>query len=260
MNESTRASASICGIDLAGLIVKDVPAEIAFYRDVLGIAPTAVDDEGRGAEFTLADGTTFGVWNPGEDGELQPGLVIFFAVNDARAAIDAIRARGGAIGDPFESPVCVMGWGSDPDGNGFCVHQRKNRADDAPAPAAGTDPADVIGTDLTGFVASDVPRSIAFYRDVLGLTPTQVYADDHGAEFTLADGSTFGVYNPGGSVELPPAGAGMLAVRDARAAAARARSRGAKVMDPQASPVCLMAFGTDAAGFGICLHQRTASD
>jgi predicted enzyme related to lactoylglutathione lyase len=87
---------------------------IAFYRDVLGMTPTQVDDEGRGAEFTLGDGLTFGVWNP-EGMEDAPGTSGgMFAVGDARAAVARIRERGGNVSDPMETPVCFMAFGKDP--------------------------------------------------------------------------------------------------------------------------------------------------
>ncbi|HLY01768.1 MAG TPA: VOC family protein [Candidatus Cybelea sp.] len=112
----------IKGIDLSAYLVKDPQAAIAFYRDVLGMQPTAIDDQGRGAEFTLPDGSTFGVWKP-EDGET--GGAVMFAVDDAKAAIEHYRARGLKLSDVMESPVCFMAFGSDPEGNGFIIHQRK---------------------------------------------------------------------------------------------------------------------------------------
>lgn len=94
----------INGIDIAAYLVKDPQAAIAFYRDVLGMTPTEIDDEGRGAEFTLADGSTFGVWKP-EGGET--GGAIMFAVSDAKDAVEHYRARGLKLSDVMESPVCL---------------------------------------------------------------------------------------------------------------------------------------------------------
>jgi predicted enzyme related to lactoylglutathione lyase len=116
---------AITGMDLSAYFVSDPKRSIAFYRDVLGIQPTAVDDEGRGAEFTLADGQTFGVWNSGDDGPKSGGCMMF-TVADVNAAVARIRASGGTVGDPNESPVCFMAFGSDPDGNAYIVHQRKS--------------------------------------------------------------------------------------------------------------------------------------
>jgi predicted enzyme related to lactoylglutathione lyase len=122
---TTIDKAAIKGIDLSAYFVSDPAAAIAFYRDILGMEPTAVDDKGRGAEFTLADGQTFGVWNTGEGGA-KSGGVIMFAVEDINEAVARIRANGGTIADPDESPVCHMAFGTDPDGNAYMVHQRKS--------------------------------------------------------------------------------------------------------------------------------------
>jgi len=95
-------SAKINGIDLAGYIIGDADRSIAFYRDVLGMTPTEVT-EGRGAEFTLPDGSTFGVWKL-DDGEKTSGGAVMFAVEDAQAAVQEFRARGATLSDPTETP------------------------------------------------------------------------------------------------------------------------------------------------------------
>lgn len=112
----------IKGIDIAAYLVKDPQAQIAFYRDVLGMQPTEIDEQGRGAEFTLADGSTFGVWKP--DGG-ESGGTIMFAVDDAKAAVEHYRARGLELSDVMESPVCFMAFAHDPEGNRLIIHQRK---------------------------------------------------------------------------------------------------------------------------------------
>jgi predicted enzyme related to lactoylglutathione lyase len=114
------AEGTIVGLDLAAVLVSDPKRAIAFYRDVLGITPTAVQE--RGAEFTLRDGTTFGVWR-GDDKKV--GAVMFFAVDDIHAALARMRKNGATLTEPMESPVCHMAFGEDPDGNGFVIHQRK---------------------------------------------------------------------------------------------------------------------------------------
>ena len=120
-----RDGTQITGMDMAAYLVSDPERAIAFYRDVLGLTPTEFDKEGRGAEFTLADGSTFGVWKP-DDGKTSGGTIMF-AVGDARAAVERFRGRGAALSDPMETPVCFMAFGADPDGNGIIIHQRKAR-------------------------------------------------------------------------------------------------------------------------------------
>jgi predicted enzyme related to lactoylglutathione lyase len=119
---STARSGLVKGVDIIAYLTKDPARSIAFYRDVLGLTPTEIDPEGRGAEFELADGTTFGVWKPDD---ASSGATIMFAVDDAGAAVAEFRARGAELSDPVETPVCYMSFGSDPDGNAFIVHQRK---------------------------------------------------------------------------------------------------------------------------------------
>ena len=111
----------IRGVDLFEFAVRDAKTTIAFYKDVLGMTPTDEDD--RGAEFTFANGTTFGIWQP--DGEYPIGAGVMFAVDDARAAVEQLRARGAQLCNVVESRVCFMSWGTDPEGNRFIIHQRK---------------------------------------------------------------------------------------------------------------------------------------
>jgi predicted enzyme related to lactoylglutathione lyase len=81
---------------------------------------------GRGAEFELADGTTFGVWQP--DDAPAAGFGALFAVTDVNAAVARFRFQGATLSDPFETPVCFLSFGKDPDGNEFGIHQRKSRS------------------------------------------------------------------------------------------------------------------------------------
>ncbi len=115
----------VTGIDMAACLVSDPQRSLEFYRDVLGLQPTDIDELARGAEFTLPDGSTFGIWNNG-DGKTS-GAAFMFAVEDARSAVAEFRSRGAKITDVNEGPVCFMAFGQDPDGNGFIIHQRKTR-------------------------------------------------------------------------------------------------------------------------------------
>lgn len=118
----TDSQVLVKGVDICGYKVDDPAKAIAFYRDVLGMVPTHVDGEGRGAEFTLADGATFGVWHiPGA--ELGGGFL--FAVDDIAAAVTHYRTKGLEISDVTETPVCFMAFTQDPEGNRLIIHQRK---------------------------------------------------------------------------------------------------------------------------------------
>jgi predicted enzyme related to lactoylglutathione lyase len=88
------------------------------------MTPTEIDDKGRGAEFTLGDGSTFGVWRP-DDGPTS-GAAVMFAVDDIHDALRGLRERGAQFTDAEETPVCYMASGQDPDGNVVIIHQRKS--------------------------------------------------------------------------------------------------------------------------------------
>ena len=117
----------ITGVDIFGPATKDAKRLIGFYRDILGMPPTGIDENESGAEFELADGTTFGVYQPQEAPESGAGYTALFAVDDINAAVALFRSRGAKLGDSFETPVCFMSLGEDPDGNEFGIHQRKSR-------------------------------------------------------------------------------------------------------------------------------------
>ena len=117
MTTSTQSVATgiVTGIDLMAYFTDDPQRSIAFYRDVLGMTPTEIDEQGRGAE-------TFGVWKP-EDG--AKGACVMLAVSDIGQALSEFRKRGAKLSDPEETPVCHMAFGADPDGNTLIIHQRK---------------------------------------------------------------------------------------------------------------------------------------
>ena len=125
MATTAPAGTQITGVDIFGPATTDAKRLIAFYRDVLGMKPTSIDDSEGGAEFELADGTTFGVWQPAENPWSGKGYTALFAVGDINAAVAQFRANGATLDDPFETPVCFMSFGEDVDGNHFGIHQRK---------------------------------------------------------------------------------------------------------------------------------------
>ncbi|HEY1976315.1 MAG TPA: VOC family protein [Candidatus Baltobacteraceae bacterium] len=112
----------VTGMDIVGFRVGDPVKSIAFYRDVLGMVPTHVDEQGRGAEFTLSDGSTFGVVRMPET---PPGFGFLLAVDDINAAVTEYRSKGLEISDVNETPVCFMAFTQDLEGNRLIVHQRK---------------------------------------------------------------------------------------------------------------------------------------
>ena len=115
----------------------------------------------------------------------------------------------------------------------------------------------ITGVDLFGFTVRDKAKTVAFYRDVLGLKPTG--EDEQGAEFTFPDGTTFGISQPPDG-ELPPGGGIMFAVPDAKKAVEHYRSRGVELSDVMEGPVCFMSFGSDPEGNRFMIHQRKSDN
>ncbi len=115
------------GIDIHCYLVKDAPRAIAFYRDMLGLTPTDVEEQG--AEFELPDGSTFGVWKM-NDVPWHPSAGVFFAVPDIKEAHAHLKSRGVKFENDelFESRVCHMIAAYDSEGNTFILHQRKTTA------------------------------------------------------------------------------------------------------------------------------------
>ncbi|MEO6913494.1 MAG: VOC family protein [Candidatus Baltobacteraceae bacterium] len=124
-NASRMSDFRITGMDLSGFMVKDAARAIGFYRDVLGLEPTIAYPENAGAEYELADGTTFGLWGGGGMMPFQPSNGILFAVDDLDAAVSSIKARGIPIQMEHESPVCFMAMIADTEGNSVILHKRK---------------------------------------------------------------------------------------------------------------------------------------
>lgn len=248
--QSTPVSATaIAGFDLVGATVRDLQKSLAFYRDTLGLVPS-VEGEG-GVEFHLPDGSTFGLWQPPE-GSMKPGLGVMFTVGDAAGAAKDVRDRGGEMSEPMESPVCFMAMGQDAEGNGIILHQKKSRDPHLPPNQART-LTSINGIDLAGYLVADPQAAIAYYRDVLGLTPTDIDEEGRGSEFDLADGTTFGVWR---TPEVQQGGFVMFAVSDLRAKLAELKSRGVTFSEVMDGPVCSMAFGPDPEGNSIIIHQR----
>jgi predicted enzyme related to lactoylglutathione lyase len=122
---ASAAGTKITGVDIFGPPTRNAKRLIAYYRDVLGMTPTAIDDEQTGAEFELADGSTFGTWQPPKPPGDAPGYAALFAVGDINAAVALYRSRGAEFSDVIETPVCFISLGTDPDGNQVGIHQRK---------------------------------------------------------------------------------------------------------------------------------------
>ena len=117
----------------------------------------------------------------------------------------------------------------------------------------------VRGTDLVLYVVTDLERSIAFYRDTLGMELAS--RDEYGfAEFT-ATPTTLTLYQSEGD---PPKGDRrgdeaciVLAVDSVTNAVAELQDKGIPVLlDTVDTPACFFAIIADPDGNRVGLHQR----
>lgn len=119
----------------------------------------------------------------------------------------------------------------------------------------------ILGTDFVWYEVSDLDRSVAFYRDVLGLSLTMLEKDRfEWAEFDVPP-TTLALYSP--TTENRPAACGgaggsiMLAVDDVKAAAETLKAKNIPVtFGPFETPVCWFLEFADLDGNKIGLHQR----
>ena len=103
------------------------------------------------------------------------------------------------------------------------------------------------------YPVTDMPRAVAFYRDVLGLTKSGLESD-FWVEFDV-DGVTFGIGNfeqvgePGSAQSLA------LEVTDMAAARAELEKRCAESSEPFETKICFISVVRDPDGNQIWLHQ-----
>lgn len=107
-------------IDFVVTHVTDRERSKAFYRDVLGIHDPIFQETGDWLEFDTKP-VAFALIQLGR----PPKTSIALAVEDVRAAVDELRAKGVTISmEPIETPDCIMAEILDPDGNSVILHQR----------------------------------------------------------------------------------------------------------------------------------------
>ena len=108
-------------VDFVSIPTRDVARAVAWYRDVLGVAPSEYSD----GEVETAN-VTLGFWNPEADGERfvanEAGLAL--RVADVAAAVEEARAGGAVVIGIEDTGVCHMGLVKDPDGNVLILHRR----------------------------------------------------------------------------------------------------------------------------------------
>lgn len=109
--------------------------------------------------------------------------------------------------------------------------------------------------DFVSVPTRDAARSLAFYRDVLGLPESE-----YGEGEVEAPNVTFGFWSPEADGEqFAPNTAGVaLRVPDVLEAVEEARAAGAEVLGVEDTGVCHMGFVKDPDGNVLILHRRYA--
>lgn len=107
---------------------------------------------------------------------------------------------------------------------------------------------------FVAYAVRDVPRAVAFYRDVVGLEPGESFGDDM-VEFN-AGPTAFAVdANPPG-YEPGTCNGVAFEVDDVVASRERLLQAGAGVTEVYDFPNCRACFAKDPDGNGFALHQR----
>lgn len=103
--------------------VTDVPRAVAFYRDVVGLAPGKAFNDAY-VEFNVGS-TAFAV--DGEPAGYSPGSCsgVAFEVDDLDAARNRLLKHGATVSEMHDFPTCWICFAQDPDGNRFALHRRK---------------------------------------------------------------------------------------------------------------------------------------
>ncbi len=103
------------------------------------------------------------------------------------------------------------------------------------------------------YPVTDMPRALAFYRDVLGLSPTD-FASEYWVEFDLA-GSTFGI---GNFEQVGTAGTAQslaLEIADLDGFRKRLSSAGVEASEPHDLTNCRISVVSDPDGNRVWLHE-----
>jgi predicted enzyme related to lactoylglutathione lyase len=117
---------NISGVDFVTIFVKDYPAAVKFYGDVLGLEKSVDYGKIPGCEFETGD-LTLQVMDAAAIGrEFSPSSnPIALHVEDVEAARAELEGQGVDFpADTMDSGVCHMAFFSDPDGNGLMFHHR----------------------------------------------------------------------------------------------------------------------------------------
>jgi len=112
----------------------------------------------------------------------------------------------------------------------------------------------IRGMAFTMYPVTDMPRAVAFYKDVLGLSDEGCITLDYWQEFDL-DGATFGIGNFEQVGKAGTAQSLSLEIDDLPAYRAMLSSRGVDSTEPHELQYCWLSTVKDPDGNSIVLHQ-----
>lgn len=121
---ATTTSNKVKAVDATYYTVKDIAGQTKFYTDLLGTEPSVTMADFF-TEWTFPGGGSFGLYK--SDSGTSAGSGVMFAVDDVKAAVDDLKAKGVTFADTIEDiPSCYMAFGTDPEGCTFILHRRKD--------------------------------------------------------------------------------------------------------------------------------------
>jgi predicted enzyme related to lactoylglutathione lyase len=117
---------TVTGVDFLVVFVRDYPAAVEFYGDVLGLENSVDYGKIPGGEFETGNLTLQIVDAASIGREFSPGgRPVALHVEDVEASRAALEEQGVEFhGETIDSGVCHMAFFSDPDGNALMLHNR----------------------------------------------------------------------------------------------------------------------------------------
>jgi predicted enzyme related to lactoylglutathione lyase len=122
----SNSPSDVTGVDFVTVFVKDYPAALKFYGEVLGLEHSVDYEKIPAGEFETGS-LTLQVMDAASIGrEFAPsGHPIAFHVEDVAAARAKLEAAGVEfLAETMDSGVCHMAFFTDPDGNALMFHNR----------------------------------------------------------------------------------------------------------------------------------------
>jgi predicted enzyme related to lactoylglutathione lyase len=111
--------------------VKDLARAELFYRETLGLGPSAGSVEHGWVEFDLPGGGCLALTtHSGSQPSAGAGGTIAFEVANLEALLQELKAKNVALpATDIQSPVCRMAMCIDSEGNRIVLHQLKRKAE-----------------------------------------------------------------------------------------------------------------------------------